>query len=360
MAAPEKKAGARERDRSRPQPRGTGPRTARAAAVPQAGGALMPPPTLPPDWRLRQQIRTRHLSLLQALDRHGSLSKAAEALSVTQPAATKLLAQLESLLQLPLFERTPRGLLATEYGEIMVRHAHAALGEISAARDALAQVALGAEGRINIGAVVGSLPGLTAPAVARLLARHPRLAVSVTVETSATLVPMLERGEVDLVIGQMPGDADLQTLQFEPLAPEPAEVVVRKGHPLARARRLSLDQLVDEAWVLPPAGSALRVRFDAMFHAAGLAAPRRVVDTASTLLATSLALGGDSLSVLSRDVALHYAANAGLSLLPVRLPENLGTIGLVSRQRIRLNAATSLLADELRALASTPGRGARA
>lgn len=321
---------------------------------------MLQAPNLPPDWRLKQQIRTRHLLLLQAMDRLPSLSQAAEALSITQPAATKLLAQLESLMDLPLFERTPRGLVATEYGQIMIRHAHAALGELSAARDALAQVALGAEGRVNVGAVVGSLPGLTAPAIARLIARHPRLAVAVTVETSATLVPMLERGEIDLVIGQMPGEADLATLQFEPLVNETVEVVVRAGHPLAQVRRLRLAQLLDQCWVLPPPASAPRVRIDAMFHAAGLETPRRVVETASTLLATSLALGGDSLSVLSRDVALHYASNTGLSLLRLRLPEDLGVIGLVSRRRIRLTAANALLVDELRAVASLSRRQAKA
>ncbi|MCL4745830.1 MAG: LysR family transcriptional regulator [Burkholderiaceae bacterium] len=336
-------------------------RGARAArARPTAHAGQLQAAMLPPDWRLRQQIRIRHLSLLQALDRLGSLSKAADSLSVTQPAATKLLAQLEALLQLPLFERSARGMVATEYGAVMIRHAHAALGEISAARDALEQVALGAQGRVNIGAVVGSLPRLTATAITRLLARHPRLAISVTVETSTTLVPMLERGELDLVVGQMPGDADLDTLQFEPLMPEPVEVVVRRQHRLARARRVRLEQLLDEAWVLPPTGSALRERFDAMFHSGGLETPRRVVETASTLLATSLALGSDSLSVLSRDVALHYAANAGLSLLRLRLPEHHGTIGLLSRQRIRLTAATALLAEELRAVAWGPRRGARA
>ncbi len=318
------------------------------------------PANLPPEWRLKQQIRTRHLVLLQALDQFPSLSKAADALSVTQPAATKLLAQLEALLDLPLFERTPRGLVATEYGQIMTRHAHAALGELSAARDALAQVALGAEGRINIGAVVGSLPGLTSPAIARLISRHPRLAVAVRVETSATLVPMLERGEIDLVVGQMPGEADRASLQFEPLVNETVEVVVRAGHPLAHTKRLRLAQLLDDCWVLPPLSSAPRVRIDAMFHAAGLETPRRIVETASTLFATSLALGGDSLAVLSRDVALHYASNTGLALLQLKLPEDLGVIGLVSRQRIRLTAAHALLVEELRDISSASRRRAKA
>jgi DNA-binding transcriptional LysR family regulator len=116
------------------------------------------PVALPPEWRLRQQVRLRHLLLLEALERHGSPRRAATDLTVTQPAATKLLAQLEALLGLPLFDRSPQGLAATEYGRIMTRHARAALGELGAARDALAQTALGAQGQVAIGAVVGSLP----------------------------------------------------------------------------------------------------------------------------------------------------------------------------------------------------------
>lgn len=307
---------------------------------------------LPSERRLQQQIRTRHLLLLDALERHGSLRQAAEVLAITQPAASKLLAQLESLLGLPLFERTRRGLVATAYGRIMLHHARAALGEITAARDALAYAALGALGRIALGAVVGSLPRLTAVAIASLLARHPRLAVAVTVETSATLVPMLARGELELVVGQLPEGADPDELDFEPLVAEPVEIVARFDHRLARKRRLSLRELVEEAWVLPPPGTPLRVRLDAMFHAAGLDVPRRRVETASTLLATSLALAGGMVALLSRDVARHYAGNTELAVLPVSLPADLGSIGLIRRRRLPLSPAALNLAAELRRIAA--------
>lgn len=317
-----------------------------------------PPVALPSERRLHQQIRTRHLQLLDALERHGSLRQAADALAITQPAATKLLAQLEALLGLPLFERTRRGLVATAYGRIMLHHARGALGELSAAREALAYTALGAQGRIALGAVVGSLPRLTAVAVAGLLARHPRLAVAVTVETSATLVPMLARGELELVVGQIPDGANPDDLAFEPLVAEPVEIVARRGHRLSRVRRLSLRELVDEAWVLPPPGTPLRARLDAMFHAAGLGVPRRVVETASTLLATSLSLGSDMIALLSRDVARHYAGSTELAVLPVRLPADLGSIGLITRRRLPLSPAAINLVGELRRVArSLSGEG---
>jgi len=309
-------------------------------------------PALPEEWRLRQQLRIRHLLLLQALSRESSLSAAARVLSITQPAATKLLAQLEDLLQLPLFERLPRRLEATEYGRIMMRHAQAALGEIGAARDALAQTVLGAQGRVSIGAVVGSLPQLTSPALAQLLTEQPRLSVSVTVETSGTLVPMLERGELDLVIGQVPVNAQADDLVLEALIEEPLEVIASAAHPAQSKRKLSLADLMDELWVLPPPASPLRARVDAVFYAAGLPLPLRVVETASTLLATTLAQTSQhSVAVLSKDVARHYAQHQALRVLRLAVPGDLGTIGIVTRRRQRLSAAAAKVVDALRDIA---------
>jgi DNA-binding transcriptional LysR family regulator len=322
----------------------------RAGAAPRARTRSARPgaPVLPTERALRQQLRTRHLLLLDAIDRLGSLRRAANELAVTQPAATKLLAQLEALLGLPLFERHPQGVVATEYGRILVRHAQAALGELGAARDALEQAALGAQGQVALGAVVGSLPRLTSPALAALLAQRPRLAVSVTIETSATLVPRLVRGELDLLVGQVPAGTDPDALLFEPLTTEPIDAVVRAGHPLGARRRLALADVVDAPWVVPPPGTPLRERFDGAFRAAGLEPPRHCVETASTLLAATLALHGGRLALLSRDVAAHYAPGAQLTLLPLRLPTDPGPIGLVTRRRVRLSQAAGALADALR------------
>lgn len=306
-------------------------------------------PQLPEDWRLRKQIRIRHLLLLQALDRHRSLSQAARDLSVTQPAATKLLAQLEALLQLPLFDRGAKGMEPTEYGRIMIRHAHAAMGEIGAAHDALEQTALGAQGRVTMGAVVGSVPRLTSVALAQVLQRFPRLAVAVTVETSATLVPMLERGELDFVVGQIPASAQVDDLRFEPLVDEPLEIVASSAHRAARSRSVRLRSLLTDLWVVPPQGSPVRARLDSVFHSAGLPVPRRTVETASTLLATSLVQAvDDSVAVLSRDVARHYAAYARLGVLNVALPADLGMLGIITRPRLRLSAAALAVIDALR------------
>ena len=75
---------------------------------------------LPSDWFLRSRLKMRHVLLLAAIDEQRSLHKAAAALHMTQPAATKLLADLEALLELRLFERTARGLTPTAHGDSLV------------------------------------------------------------------------------------------------------------------------------------------------------------------------------------------------------------------------------------------------
>jgi DNA-binding transcriptional LysR family regulator len=174
----------------------------------------------------------------------------------------------------------------------------------------------------------------------------------VLAETSGTLVPMLMRGELDFVVGQIPPDVDADALHFEALGPEPIEVVARPGHPLAEARRLTLRRLAALPWILPPPGSPVRIRVDAAFRAAGLDAPTRVVQSASTLLAVTLARESDMIATLSRDVAEHYAASGFVTVLPFRLRDDAGTLGIVTRRRVRLMPAAELLVDALRRRAS--------
>jgi DNA-binding transcriptional LysR family regulator len=308
-----------------------------------------------PEWKLRRQIRMSHLLLLQALDAQGSLRRAADSLAVSQPAATKLLAQLESLLGLPLFERSARGMKPTQYGRIMIRHAQAALGELSAAHESLLQSVQGAEGKIAIGAVVGSIRRLTAPTVAGLLAHHPKVAVSVLAETSATLVPLLLRRELDFVVGQVPPGIDAEALAFEALCAEPIEIAVRPGHPLLGKRRLALRGVADATWIVPPAGSPLRVRIDTAFRAAGLATPRRIVESASTLFAVTAARHSDMLAALPSDVAEHYRAAGFVDILPLRLRDDAGMLGIVSRLGERPSPAAALLVAALRERAVSLG-----
>ena len=90
-----------------------------------------------PDATLLLRLRTRQLLLLTALDAHRNLGRAAQAMSMSQPAATKLLQQLEDTLAVALFNRLARGMEPTAYGEVLIRYAKRVLTDFGSVREEL-------------------------------------------------------------------------------------------------------------------------------------------------------------------------------------------------------------------------------
>ena len=122
------------------------------------------------DTRLLSRLKTRQLILLVHLDHKRSILRAAEAANMTQPAASKLLAELEDSLGVALFVRHARGVEPTSYGEVLLRHARNALSELHEAQEEIANLKSGSTGHASIGTVVTSATSLVPMAVAELKA----------------------------------------------------------------------------------------------------------------------------------------------------------------------------------------------
>ena len=189
---------------------------------------------------LLRRLRTRHITLLLALGEQPSLRKAAAALKIPQPAASKLLQELEGAVGAVLFERNRRGLVANPSGDIMIRQARLMLHGLHHAYQEVCSLADGDAGRLKIGCLVTAAPVLVAQAVARLKQTRPHLLVGIEVDTSDNLLPALDRGELDLIVARpwRPGQAD--TFRYERLVDEALAVAARPGHPLVAAGSLSL------------------------------------------------------------------------------------------------------------------------
>src|SRR5512138_2365842 len=109
--------------------------------------------TSKPPWFLRARIKTRQLMLLIAIGDEGNIHRAAEVLLVSQPAASKLLKDLEDALGVTLFERLPRGMRPTWYGEAMIRHARMALSSLNQAHDEVQALKAGRFGQVSVGVI---------------------------------------------------------------------------------------------------------------------------------------------------------------------------------------------------------------
>ena len=208
----------------------------------------------------RLRIKSRQIMLLDALDEHRNLRRAAAAINTTQPAATALLQQLEEGLGVLLFERHARGMEPTVYGEVMIRYARGVLHDFAYAGDEMAALAAGAAGLVRIGSVMGGTPVLLTQGLARFKAGNPRVRISLQVDTSDLLMPALLRGDLDVVLGRLPDQFYDEDLEIEQLEGESMSVVARPGHPLFDLGEISLADLVAQTWILHPLGSPMRRR----------------------------------------------------------------------------------------------------
>lgn len=188
-------------------------------------------------WGNRGRLKTRQLLLVVALADEGSIHRAAAALNMTQPAASKLLRELEESIGAVLFERLPRGMRPTLYGDALIRHARAALGSLDQAHEELAALKAGHLGHVAVGAITSPGLRLVPPAVAAVKGTHAGLHVSVEIDTSNVLLEHLAQDKIDIVVGRLSAEHDKLRLRYEPLTGESVAAVVRTGHPLlAQAR----------------------------------------------------------------------------------------------------------------------------
>jgi DNA-binding transcriptional LysR family regulator len=293
------------------------------------------------DAALLMRLRTRQLLLMDALGRERNLGRAAASLVMTQPAATKQLKQAEEALGVALFTRRARGMEPTPAGEVVIRFAQQALVGFGFARRQMAALRSGLRGSLRIGTVPGALPELVAPALAEFKRRHSRVAASVLVETSDVMLGLLERGEVDLVLGRPTEGHFDDELEIVPLLVEEQVAVVRHAHPVLDASEIRLQELARWPWILQPPGSPQRGRFEAALRHAGVHSRLDITETASTVATTVLLEASDMIAIMPASLAEHYARLGVLRVVPVPLRLQVPAIHLVLPRRRAPTPATA-------------------
>ncbi|MBB5390673.1 MULTISPECIES: LysR family transcriptional regulator [unclassified Herbaspirillum] len=304
-----------------------------------------------PNWFLRARLKTRQLLLLIALDDTRNIHRASSELNMTQPAASKQLKDLEDMLGVSLFERLPRGMRPTIYGEAMIRHARMALTSLSKAHEDIVALKSGLSGQVDVGVILSPGMALLPPAIARVKEHAPMLRIGVEVESSNILLSRLLHGELDFIIGRILDEEAKHGLHYQELADEPVCAVARVGHPLHAHPNLKLSDMANEPWILAPKGSILRARCDQMFREEGLAPPSNVVDTTAILFITSLLQQTDFLYAMPTEVARYYTQARLMDILPIELPCRMAGFGIITRQDNLLSPGATMLLQAIREVA---------
>lgn len=298
------------------------------------------------------RLRFRHLQFLDILGKTRNLRVTAEHMHITQPAATKVLMDIENMLDARLFDRLPRGMRPNELGLFTLRYAHAALDGQRRFVDEFSTLKQGGHGHLSIGAISGSAAHILIAAVAELQRLRPLLVVKVLEQSSDQLILWLAERKIDVMIGRFTDDSQRHHFHYEKLAGESLQVTAGVHHPLRGRQPPGLTELSNWPWILYPASTALRRVSDDVFSSTGLSLTSGVVETPSFLIALELMQSTNMLSLQPAALVEKFVRRGLLTRIATHLPDRMPDFGLITLPGETPNSAVLAFVDVIRKLAA--------
>lgn len=295
---------------------------------------------------LDPRIKLRHLVCFVEVARLKSVVAAADALNISQPAATKTIQELESTIGETLFDRSRRKLALTPAGELFQRYAGTSLGAlmqgIDAVRDARADTII----------KVGALPTVSARILPRAVQQFTATGLPartrIVTGPNAYLLSLLRVGDVDLVIGRMADPDAIAGLAFEHLYSEQVVFAVRAGHPLLTEKVFDVPMIEAYQTLMPPPDSVIRPTVERLLIGHGVTRLRDEVETVSNAFGRSFTRMTDAVWIISGGVVAEDVAQGYLALLPIDTAETLGPVGLTTRAGLTLSPSAQMLVQSIR------------
>jgi len=293
------------------------------------------------DQLLKRGLKLSHLRLMAAIAATGQIGTAARDLGITQPAASRLLAETEQTIGQPVHLSAGRGITLTPAGQALARRAGRIMLEISEAGRDIGDMSDGSIGHVRLGSVTGPAMDRVLPALRAARLALPRVTVEVEVNTSDLLGEQLLSGRIDFALARLPEGRDPALFDITMLGDEPVSLVVRRGHRLAQEPTLTPAMLMDYDWVMPGPGTILRQAVLARLSDLGLREPPGRLATSSFLLTLAMLQQSNAIAPLANAVATSFAqgSEAAYAVLPLDLGIRVAPYGLITRAGSRLTPA---------------------
>ncbi len=253
------------------------------------------------------------LQVFEAIAKHGSFTRAAEELYLTQPTVSQQMKQLTLAIGMPLFEQLGKRLYLTEAGEEVLKSSRDISARFSDLEMTLANLRGMKQGKLRLSAITTAkyfVPRLLGP----FRQRHPGVTISFQVSNRQLVIERLEENLDDLYfIGQPPTNLDITV---RPVMENPLVVVAPKDHPLASESTISLQRMAEEPFIMREVGSGTRMAVEGFF-AANRVEPNVVMEIGSNEAIKQAIVGGLGISVLSRYSLALEGIHGPLTILNV-------------------------------------------
>lgn len=294
-------------------------------------------------------VQLRHLRCLVAVAQERHLARAAESLSLSQPAVSKTLAELEALAGARLVERGRRGAQLTLAGQQLLAHAQRVLEAVGDAAQALVPAAAARIARLRVGALPSVAPALLPAALAQFQSEGPKSHVEVRANTNAALLDALRAGALDVALGRMSEPARMAGLTFELLYMEPLVLLVRRGHPLATVAAPSMQAVLQHPLVVYGEGTTPRHNTESFLSGFGLRLPAQRTETLEVSVARLLVQHADAIWFTPVGAAWEDLNAGQLVRLKIATPGTEEPVGLLLRSGAQPSIAVQAFVRAVRA-----------
>ncbi|SFB07762.1 LysR family transcriptional regulator, pca operon transcriptional activator [Poseidonocella pacifica] len=277
------------------------------------------------------RIKLRQLSAFVEVARRKSVTRAAEALNLTQPAVSRALRELEETLGgASLLVREGRGVRLTAHGAALLPHASQALAQV----EQLSMAVLSSDHDTGPPLRVGALPTASATLMPEVVARFRqgdlRARLSIITGENQVLLEQLREDRLDLVVGRLPAPEQMLGLAFDPLYRERVVACVAVGHPLLAAH--DVVNYADHPMLLPRPKSIIRPLVDRLLMEQGITVPRDAIETVSDSFGLRFTRDYGAVWFISEGVVREALQDGSLARLPLDTDITLGPVGLCTRQ----------------------------
>ncbi|WP_265501618.1 LysR family transcriptional regulator [Paracoccus beibuensis] len=248
-------------------------------------------------------LKPAQLRLILEIAESGQLQQAALTCGLTQPAASRMLAETERQLGAALFLRQPKGMAPTEIGLNVLRRGGVILHEMQGMAADVGALTSGLAGSVRVGAVTGPAVDYLVAAIREVKQHAPEADVTVDVMPSRELLSHLTAGDMDFVLARILPEFDSRDFVIHPMRDEEVTFLVRSGHPLVGAAPVEFAALAGQEWIMQQRGAPIRQATLDAFATEGLPEPRNVVNSPSLLFTISYLAQSDAIAPLSAEVA---------------------------------------------------------
>jgi DNA-binding transcriptional LysR family regulator len=283
-------------------------------------------------------------------------------MNMSQLAASRMIAEMEALLDAQLCERLSRGIRLTPLGQSLARHAHSVLLQLAQAEQEFCDFRAGRSGVVSIGAVTAAVIDVAVPAIGKIRAQSPKLELNIKIDASNVLARDLLASRLDFIVGRVPDDLEARLFDSLSIGIEEASLIVRRGHPLLAQAPVNVESLGAFEWVMQPRGSPLRRSIDALFIAHNITPPERFSNTTSLLLTMMLVAHSDAIAPISIEAAKFATGDAtagAIKILPTQFSIVVQPYRLIAMRNRLLSPAAQGVYSIIREEAAARERRAR-